>query len=95
MNQLALFDPPQADPPPWSVEEIAIHIEAHADQNCLTDPRWSWLSDADKKKVWIAANYKQGDYGIVVDAKAFSQAYRQIGVKIGNLPESVLNRGAA
>lgn len=95
MSQLALFDPLQADPLPWSVEEIAIHIETHADQNCLTDPRWSWLSDVDKKKVWIAAHWKQGDYGIVVDAKAFIQAYNQVGVKIGNLPTSVLDRGVA
>jgi hypothetical protein len=91
MNQLALFDPLQADPLPWSVEEIASHIEAHADQNCLTDPRWSWLSDADKKKAWIAAHWKPSDYGITVDSKAWSLAYRRVGVKIGNLPEFVLS----
>lgn len=95
MNQLTLFDPPQSDPLPWSVEEIAAHIEAHADRVYRSCPCWAYLSDDLRKRAWIAAHYHPKDYGINMEIKVFNRAYSLVSVKIGNLPESILKRGVA
>jgi len=73
------------------VERIYGIIMDTAKQSYRSCKLWPWITD-DRSRFagWISINFAQSDYGLAVDKRVFSLAYRRVGVEVGNLPAFVL-----